>query len=79
MEASVLASYRSRSIAFRGSLAATRSSSDCMRGENLGVGASGIKGWIVESAAGEVEETMRAWAATLSASLGARSTSGFAG
>ena len=75
----MLASYRSTSIAFRGSLATTRSSSDCTRGEKSVVGALGIKGWIVESASGESEEAIRAWAAALSASLGSRSTSGFAG
>lgn len=77
MVVSVLASYRFRSIAVRGFLAAMRSSSDCMRGEKVVVGTSGIEGWIVESASVESEEAMSAWAAAVSASLGARSTSMF--
>lgn len=50
-----------------------------MRGEKLGVGALGIEGWVVEPASGEREEAMRAWAAAVSASVGARSMSGLAG
>ena len=72
------ASYLLRSIAFKGSLAATRSSSDCMRGEKFVVGRSGISGWIVELASGEREDDIRALAAACSASVGARSTSGCA-
>lgn len=79
MGVSVLASYLSRSIAVRGFLAATRASSECMRGEKLAVGGSGISGWIVELASGEREEDIRALAAACSASVGARSTSGFVG
>ncbi len=79
MEVSVLASYLLRSIAFRGSLAPARSSSACMAGEKLAVGMSGIRGWIVELASGEREEDMSAWAAEVSVSVGARSTSGFVG
>ena len=44
MGVSMLASYRLRSMAFRGSLAATRSSSVCMRGEKLIMGGEGMKG-----------------------------------
>ena len=75
----VLASYLERSIACKGSLAATRESSDWMRGEKLVVGGAGMSGWVVEVASGEREEDMRALAAARSASVGARSTSGFAG
>ena len=74
-EVSVLASYRFRSIAFKGSLAATRSSSDRIRAEKLVVGASSIEGWAIESASGDSEEAMSAWAAAVSASVGARSMS----
>ena len=49
-----------------------------MRGEKLVAGMSGIRGWIAELASGEREEDMRALAAAVSASVGARSTSGFA-
>ena len=79
MEASALASYRSRSIAFMGSLAATRSSSASMRVEKWVVGALTIDGWVVKSASGERDEAMSAWAAAFSASVGAWSMSGLAG
>ena len=73
----VRASYLDRSIAFKGSLdAATRSSSDWMRGEKWVVGRGGMSGWVVEVASGEREEEMRALAAACSASVGARSMSG---
>ena len=75
----MLASYRSRSIALKGSLAATRSSSAFIRGEKLIVGALTIKGWIIESASGEREEAMSAWAAAVSASVGAWSMSALGG
>lgn len=38
-----------------------------------------INGWTVESASGEREEAMSAWAAAVSASVGARSMSALAG
>lgn len=45
----------------------------------LTVGMSGIRGWVTELASGEREEDMRARAAVVSASVGSRSMSGFAG
>lgn len=50
-----------------------------MRGEKVVVGRAGMSGWVViEVASGEREEEMRVLAAACSASVGARSTSGFA-
>lgn len=75
----MLASYRFRSIALKGSLAAMRSSSASIRGEKLIIGALTINGWNIESASGEREEAISAWAAAVSASVGARSMSALAG
>lgn len=40
-----------------------RESSAVMKGEKLGVGGEGRRGWMVVFASGEREEAMRAWAA----------------
>lgn len=50
-------------MAVRGVEEAMRASSAVMRGEKLGDGEGGIRGWVVVFASDEREDAIRAWAA----------------